>query len=123
MSIEARNILNPNVGLQDVLDPAGFEFHLPQARPLATSVSAETGLADLYRLSDFQSRILAGLQPEVGDETLLRPDVFGKNLRESHRRLKDSKNPRVRRFLRDELGPLLENDTLLREYVNLLVSA
>jgi hypothetical protein len=123
MGIESRNILNPNIGLQEVLDFPGAETHLPQARLLATSVSAGTGLADLYHLANFQSRILAGLQPEIGDDALLRPDVFGKNLRESHRRLQGSKDPHVRRFLRDELGPLLENDALLRDYVNMLVSA
>jgi hypothetical protein len=123
MSMEARSIMNPHVGVQGVLDSEPLEFHLPSARPLATGVSAETRLADLYRLSDFQSRILAGLQPFVGDEALLRPDVLGKNLRESFKRLRESKNPHVRRFLRNDLGPLMENDELLRDYVNLLMSA
>jgi hypothetical protein len=123
MSIQARNILDLNVGVQGVLDSAVSDTRLPQARPLATGVSAETGLADLYRLASFQSRILAGLQPEVADDALLRPDVLGRNLRESHKRLQKSKNPHVRRFLRDDLGPLMENEELLRDYVNMLVSA
>ncbi|MDR0379733.1 MAG: type III secretion protein [Candidatus Accumulibacter sp.] len=123
MSIEARSIMNPNVGVQGVLDSEPFGLHLPSARPLATGISSETRLADLYRLADFQSRILAGLQPFVGDEAQLRPDVLGKNLRESLKRLRENKNPHVRRFLRDDLGPLMENEQLLRDYVNMLVSA
>ncbi|MDR2450584.1 MAG: type III secretion protein [Candidatus Accumulibacter sp.] len=123
MSMEARDIMNHQVGVQGVLDAEPFEFRLPSARPLATDVSAETRLADLYRLADFQSRILAGLQPRVGDEALLRPDMLGKNLRESLKRLRGNKNPQVRRFLRDDLEPLMENEQLLRDYINMLVSA
>jgi hypothetical protein len=123
MSIETRDIMNPNVGVQGVLDSAIFDSHLPRARPLATGVTAETGLADLYRLDNFQSHILAGLQPIVNDEALLRPDTLGKNLRESYKRLEKNKNPYVRRFLRDDLGPLMENGQLLRDYVNMLVNA
>jgi hypothetical protein len=121
--MEARNIMNPNVGVQGVLDSEPFEFRLPSARPLATDVTSETKLSDLYRLADFQSRILADLQPRVGDEALLRPDVFTKNLRESLKRLRENKNPHVRRFLRDDLEPLMENEQILRDYVNMLVSA
>jgi hypothetical protein len=123
MSMEARIIMNPDVGVQGVLDSGSIESRLPPARPLSTGVSSETGLADLYRLANFQSRILAGLQPVVVDDALLRPDVLGKNLRESHQRLRESKNPHVRRFLRDDLGPLMENEQLLRDYANMLVSA
>ena len=123
MSIESRGIMNPDLGVQGVLDADIRETRLPQARPLATGVSLETGLADLYRLSSFQGHILAALQPVVEDEALLRPDVFGKNLRESLKRLQKSRDPRVRRFVRDDLGPLLENEQLLRDYVNMLVSA
>jgi hypothetical protein len=123
MVIQARNIMNPNMGVQGILDSAVSESHLPQARPLATDVSPETGLADLYRLAGFQSRILAGLQPAVSDDALLRPDVLGKNLRESYKRLQKNRNPHVRRFLRDDLEPLMENEQLLRDYVNMLVSA
>jgi hypothetical protein len=123
MSIESRGIMNPGLGVQGVLDADIRETRLPRARPLATGVSLETGLADLYRLSSFQGHILAALQPVVEDEALLRPDVFGKNLRESLKRLQKSKHPHVRRFVRDDLGPLLENEQLLRDYVNMLVSA
>jgi hypothetical protein len=123
MSMESRAIMNPNLGVQGILDADVEDVRLPLARPLATGVSPETGLADLYRLNNFQSRIFAGLQPVVDDEALLRPDVLGKNLRESLKRLQKSKNPQVRRFVRDDLEPLMENERLLRDYVNMLVSA
>jgi len=65
---------------------------------------------------------MAGLQPPVPDESLLRPDVLRRNLADSLRRLRGSRDPHVRRFVRDDLEPLLENGQLLREYVDMLVS-
>ncbi|MDR2164532.1 MAG: hypothetical protein LBO79_02655, partial [Zoogloeaceae bacterium] len=113
------NIMNPNLGVQDVLDsPAAA--HLPRARALATGAASEIGLADLYRANNLQSRLLAGLQPPVGDESLLRPDMLRKNLAGSLARLRNSRDPHVRRFVRDDLGPLMENEQLLREYVTML---
>jgi hypothetical protein len=119
---DIRNIMNPSLGVQGVLDPAIQDTHLPQARPLATDLTPETGLADLYRTSNLQSQLLSGLQPRVGDEALLRPDMLRKNLHESLAGLKDHRDPHVRRFVRDDLKPLLENEQLLNEYVNMLVS-
>jgi hypothetical protein len=116
------NIMDPNVGVQGVLDPTIRDVRLPQARPLSTGVSPETGLADLYRASNFQSRILEGLQPRVNDDVLLRPDVFGRNLKTSLDILQKRRDPHIRRFVRDDLGPLIENERLLRDYVNMLVS-
>ncbi|GHT82032.1 hypothetical protein FACS1894116_03300 [Betaproteobacteria bacterium] len=119
---DIRNIMNPSLGVQGVLDPAIQDTHLPQARTLATDLSPESGLAELYRMNNLQSRILSGLQPRVGDEALLRPDMLRKNLQQSFDGLKDNRDPYIRRFVRDDLKPLLENEQLLTEYVNMLVS-
>jgi hypothetical protein len=118
-----RNIMDPNVGVQGVLDSVLEDVRLPQARALSTGVSPETGLTDLYRSANFQSRILEGLQPVIDDDVLLRPDVLGKNLKESLTCLQQNRDPHVRRFVRDDLAPLIENERLLRDYVNMLVSA
>ncbi|MDR3054891.1 MAG: hypothetical protein LBU53_05750 [Zoogloeaceae bacterium] len=117
-----RNIMSPSLGVQGVLDPAVQGAHLPQARSLATDLTPETGLADLYRMSNLQSQLFAALQPKIGDEALLRPEVMRKNLQESFASLKDNRDPHIRRFVREDLKPLLENEQLLAEYVNMLVS-
>lgn len=122
MKMSIGNIMDPSLGVQGVLEPAAGWAHLPQAKPLATDAVLKTGLADLYRATSFQSRILSSLQPRVNDEAQLRPDVLGKNLRESLSRLSGSHDPQVRRFVRDDLAPLMENKQLLNEYINMLVS-
>jgi hypothetical protein len=119
---DIRNIMDPALGVQSVLEPSVRDAHLPQARALTTDIAMETGLADLYRMSSLHSHVLSGLQPRVSDEALLRPDVLRKNLRESFARLTDNRDPHVRRFVRDDLKPLLENEQLLNDYVNMLVS-
>lgn len=116
------NIMDPSLGVQGVLEPAAGLAHLPQAKPLATDAVLKTGLADLYRATSFQSHILSSLQPRVNDEAQLRPAVLGKNLQESLSRLSGSHDPQVRRFVRDDLAPLMENKQLLNEYINMLVS-
>jgi hypothetical protein len=120
--INNSNLLDPSIGVQGVLAPAIQSARLPQAQALATDAATESGLADLYRSTNLQSRILSGLQPQVGDEALLRPDVMGRNLQASLERLADSRDPHVRRFVREDLKPLLENKQLLGEYINMLVS-
>jgi hypothetical protein len=116
------NIMDSSLGVQGVLEPSVQDLHLPQARPLTTDVATESSLADLYRAPSLQSHILSGLQPRIDDEALLRPDVLGRNLKESLACLEESRDAHIRRFVRDDLKPLLENEQLLNDYVNMLVS-
>jgi hypothetical protein len=118
---DIRSLMDPSLGVQGVLEPETAETHLPRARPLATDAAGENRLSDLYRADSLQGRILAGLQPAVGDEALLRPSVLRKNLSQSRAKLAQSRDPHVRRFLREDLEPLMENGRLLGEYVNMLV--
>jgi type III secretion protein X len=117
----AVNLLNPNLGLSGFIDQAGETGRLPQPRPLATGVAPETGLADLFRPANFQSLVLAGLAPRIGDESLLRPDILRRNLEAGLERLKKNRRPEVRRFVREDLAPLLEDRELLQSCVNLMM--
>jgi hypothetical protein len=119
---DIRALMNPSLGIQEVLAPDAREVHLPRARPLATDAASGNRLADLYRADSLHTRMLALLQPVIGDEALLRPDVLKKNLLAGRDRLARHRDPRVRRFLREDLTPLLENGYLLQEYVNMLVA-
>ena len=96
------NLLDSGLGIQNILDP-GSQTHMPEARPLASTVLREAGLDELYTRSGAQKQIEAALCPPVGDA------------------LKESRNPAVRTLVRDELGPLLENTELLRAYTGLML--
>ncbi|MDR3037793.1 MAG: type III secretion protein [Candidatus Adiutrix sp.] len=121
MSDALRNVMDPNVGVSGFLDRLETGGRLPQPRPLATGLAPETGLADLFKPANFQSRILEGLQPRVGDEALLRPEVMRRNLQAGLERLRKSRRPEVRRFVREDLEPLMEDHDLLRGYLNLMM--
>jgi hypothetical protein len=122
MDTSIKSLLDPNLGLSGFIDQAGETGKLPQPRPLSTGAAPETGLADMFKPANFQSLVLAGLAPRVGDESLLRPDILRRNLAAGLERLKKSKRPEVRRFVRDDLGPLLEDQELLQSYVSLMMS-
>ena len=119
---DIRALMNPSLGIQEVLTPEAREIHLPHARPLATDVAAESRLADLYRADSLYTGMLALLRPDISDAALLRPDVLKKNLLAGRDRLARHRDPRVRRFLREDLTPLLDNGQLLQEYINMLVA-
>lgn len=114
------NLLDPNLGIQNVMD-AGNGGHMPDARPLASSVLREAGLDELYNRGAAEKLLESALCPPVGDGSILQPEIFQAELRNSLNALKDSRAPAVRAFVRDELAPLLENTELLKAYTGLMV--
>jgi type III secretion protein X len=114
-------IFDPTIGVQTLLEPRLDDARLPDPRTLSTGVAQESGLADLFKMPTFADKLTESLRPVIYDDGLLRPDVFLKNLREARERLKESKSPDARRFVRDDLDPLMEDTQLLRTYAGLLL--
>ncbi len=117
----AINLLDPHLGVQNILAPQAEGVRLPHPRALAQTEAAETGLAELYRLPTCRHLILAHLRPRVPDEELLRPDLLHRNLEGALEALRGARHPDVRRFVRDDLGPLLEDHQLLSAYTGLML--
>lgn len=120
MSID---ILNPNLGLLGVLDPAAGDPKLPEARPLPSSAAPETWLERLFNLRGSAQAIDRALMPKVPDPDLLRPDVFRRNLAEAFEVLASIRQPEVRRFVREDLAPMMEDAAVFELYAGLLVSS
>ena len=114
------NLLDPNLGIQNVMD-SGSGARMPDARPLASTVLREAGLDELYQQGAAEKQLVAALCPPVGDGSILQPEIFQAELRGGLEALKDSRDPAVRAFVRDELAPLLENTELLKAYTGLMV--
>ncbi|MDR2935050.1 MAG: type III secretion protein [Candidatus Adiutrix sp.] len=121
MATAISNLLDPNLGLSGLIERADPSERLPRPHTLATGAAPEAGLADLFKPANFQSLIMAGLEPRVSDENLLRPDVLKRNLETGLEKLKKSRRPEVRRFVRDDLNPLMDDQDLLRGYLNLMM--
>ena len=114
-------IFDTSIGIQSVLlDGTGNE-KMPLARPLASTVMAEAGLEELFLPNNAGRMMEASLCPEVGDGKVLRPDVFSANLQSCLESLKDSRNPDVRAFVRRDLAPMMEDNSLLQAYVGLMI--
>lgn len=116
------NLLDSSLGIQSVMDsPTAHPSGMPTARPLAANVLREAGLEELYSPSNAHHLVEQALCPDAGDGELLRPDVFSANLAGCMDALRDAEDPAVRAFVRDELGPLLQNKELLNAYMGLMI--
>ena len=120
MSSGPVNLLNPDLGIQTIMDTSQAD-RLPDARPLVSSPMREAGLEELYEGHHMDQLVSAALLPAVGDGSILQPDVFHAELRGSLESLRDSREPAVRAFVRDELTPLMDNADLLKAYTTLMV--
>jgi type III secretion protein X len=119
----AIDILNPNLGFSGVLEPAADRPGLPEARPLPSSAIPESGLSILFNLSGVAQAIDRALTPEVPDPDLLRPDVFRRNLSNAFEALGKAKRSEIRRFVREDLAPMMEEADLYELVSCLLVSS
>lgn len=115
------NLFDASLGIQNVMDSPAASQGIPTARPLASNVLREAGLEELYFPSNARHLLEEALCPGAGDGDLLRPDVFSANLAACRDALRDSGDPAVRVLIEDELGPLLENQSLLRAYTGLMI--
>jgi hypothetical protein len=115
------DLLNPHLGVQSILAPPSEADRLPGARPLANNTVGEAGLNEFYHLPTMNNLIAEALKPQAPDDEFLRPDIFSRNVRAAFEELKSSRNKDVRRFVRDDLEPLLEDVALLRTFTGLLM--
>lgn len=114
------NLFDASVGIQNVMDSPAASG-IPTARPLAANVLREAGLEELYFPSNARHLLEQALCPDAGDGELLRPEIFAASLAACRDALRDNPDPAVRALVEDELGPLLENQSLLRAYMGLMI--
>lgn len=121
MPTPVQNLFNPSVGIQSLMSMPDVEG-LPEARDLASSALQQSSLQSLYGTKNAQTTVEAYLCPDVGDGTLVSPEVFGHELETLLEKLRGSDNPKVRAMLEDVIVPLLENGQLLSAYRGLMIS-
>ena len=103
------------------LRPFKISSLLPEARDLASSALQQSSLQSLYGTKNAQTTVESYLCPDVGDGTLVSPEVFGHELEALLEKLRGSDNPKVRAMLEDVIVPLLENGQLLSAYRGLMI--
>lgn len=120
MPTPVQNLFNPSVGIQSLMPMPDVEG-LPEARDLASSALQQSTLQSLYGTKNAQTTVESYLCPDVGDGTLVSPEVFGHELEALLEKLRGSDNPKVRAMLEDVIVPLLENGQLLSAYRGLMI--
>ena len=112
--------LNPSIGIQELLQMPE-DNRLPQARELGASLLQETGLEGLYGAVNSHTAFEALLCPNVGDGTLVSPEVFSSQLESLVKKLSESRKPKIRAMLEHEIIPLMQNGMLLSAYRGLMI--
>lgn len=120
MPTPVQNLFNPSVGIQSLMSMPDVEG-LPEARDLASSALQQSSLQSLYGTKNAQTTVESYLCPDVGDGTLVSPEVFGHELEALLEKLRGSDNPKVRAMLEDVIVPLLENGQLFSAYRGLMI--
>ena len=115
-----QSLLNPSIGIQELLQMPE-DNRLPQARELGSSMLQETGLEGLYGAVNSHTACEALLCPNVGDGTLVSPEVFNSQLESLLKKLSESRNPKIRAMLEHEIIPLMQNGMLLSAYRGLML--
>ncbi|MBO8416310.1 MAG: hypothetical protein IAB19_08030 [Proteobacteria bacterium] len=123
----AVDLLNPNLGISTLLPEAPLH-HLPETDDYS-SVGRNLDLSALqeYKLSlsghGFERTISQSFIPKVASDELLRPAVFNNLLQSAAGKLAASDDPKLRRFVREDLAPLEQNKELLQAYLGLMMEA
>lgn len=113
---ERIDLFNPNLGLSKVLPPVSSE-HLANVSELSAPTVKPSGLDSLFNPNNLNSQILSALTFSLNDKDLLQNGVIKDELRKLKKELALSRDPAARRFLKEVLDPLLENDEVLSQYL------
>ena len=90
-----QSLLNPSIGIGDLMAMPNTD-RLPQSRELASSSLNQTGLEGLYGETNARTAVESLLCPNVGDGTLVSPEVFEASIAALVRKLSRSTNPKVK---------------------------
>lgn len=120
MATSVETLWNPALGIGELL-PAAKDASLPQPRELGASTLSETGLETLFSAVNSRTAVESYLCPDVGDGTVVAPEVFEATLEALVRKLQTSENLKLRALAEKELVPLLENKALFSAYRGLML--
>lgn len=120
MPTAIQSFMNPSIGIQSLMDmpDAG---RLPETKELAPGLLRETGLEGLYGQVNTKTVVEDLLCPNVGDGTLVSPEVFSRELEAIVEKLQKSDNPKIKTLLANEITPLMENGALFSAYQGLMI--
>ena len=122
----AVDVLNPNLGISTVLPQAAME-HLPSVDNFntvghANSVADTENFKASISANALDAQLSAAFTPVLSSDELLQPAKLNSSIHAAFEKLSQIRDDAdVRRFVRDDLTPLMENRELLEAYMNLMV--
>ena len=114
------NLLDPSLGIQNVLDMPDIGSNLPKARDLGANALKEPGLEELYAPNNARQQVEDVLCPRVSDGSVLSPESVTSAIDEIIEALHDHPDADVQVMVRD-LRQLQNNHQLLQAYLGLMI--
>lgn len=119
----AVDLLNQNIGIGSVL-PSYSDNHLPSVDDFSTvtkNEDVESLLKDNFSTQNTRQFVMKFFEPEVSSDEFLKESSISANLSSALDKLSTIKDTDIRRFVREDLEPLLENKALFHSYCTMMI--
>ena len=115
------NLLNSNLGLDQVLERPTTQSHLPKNMSYVPVGNPNIRLENMYKKSSFDKRMMSRAKPLIDNPDELDPANFSMNFESAVEKLSEFDTPATNDFSEEVATPLMENQLLLKIYKGLMV--
>ena len=115
------NLLNSNIGLDQVLERPQTQSHLPKNMTYVPVGNTNVRLENMYKKRSFDKRMMSKAKPNVENPDELDPANFSMNFESAVEKLAEFDTPATNDFSQEVANPLMENQLLLKIYKGFMV--
>ena len=115
------NLLNSNLGLDQVLERPTTQSHLPKNMSYVPVGNPNIRLENMYKKSSFDKRMMSRAKPLIDNPDELDPANFSMNFESAVEKLSEFDTPATNDFSEEVAIPLMENQLLLKIYKGFMV--
>ncbi len=115
------NLLNSNLGLDQVLERPTTQSHLPKNMSYVPVGNPNIRLENMYKKSSVDKRMMSRAKPLIDNPDELDPANFSMNFESAVEKLSEFDTPATNDFSEEVAIPLMENQLLLKIYKGFMV--
>ena len=117
----AIDILNANTGVTGILPSNTDAPHLPESYTYVASDVENLSLDKLFDCQNQQKLLDKSLTPHIERVENLDPNMLNTCLNNIFEKCSSIRDVDIRHFIREDLQPLLENKSLLKAYMDMMI--
>ncbi|WP_295352985.1 hypothetical protein [Succinivibrio sp.] len=115
------NLLNSNIGLDQVLERPTTQSHLPKNATYVPVGNPNIRLENMYKKRSVDKRMMSKAKPNIDNPDELDPANFSMNFESAVEKLAEFDTPATNDFSQEVANPLMENQLLLKIYKGFMV--